>query len=296
MSNPKTVLHRVPDPATPRSERSRVLTVLLALVGALLLTAASLLALVWWQQERLLFRPQVLSADHRFDRGPDVAETWVDVPGARLNALHLKLPKPDGVVFFLHGNAGSLDNWFLNPHDYRSANMDLFMVDYRGYGKSTGSIQSEAQLMADVRAAWTHIAPQYAGKRRVFFGRSLGTGLAAQLAADMPPSQQPDLLMLVSPYSSMVALAQTHYRWVPSALLRYPLRSDAALARVKSPVWLAHGALDTLIPPSHSQALQAVAPQASLLLVPGAAHGDLQQHPAYLQAVIQAMGQTIKQP
>jgi uncharacterized protein len=271
--------------SNPQPRARRVTTTLLALAAAALLTYASVLALVWWKQERLLFQPQPLPADHRFDRGADVAEVWVDVPGARLNALHLRLPKPDGVVFFLHGNAGNLDTWFIDPNFYRSANMDLFMLDYRGYGKSTGSIANEAQLMADVRAAWAQVAPQYAGQRRVFFGRSLGTGLAAQLAAEV----QPELTMLVSPYSSMEALALKHYRWVPAALLRYPLRTDQALAQVRSPVWLAHGALDTLIPPSHSQALQAQAPHASLLLVPGAGHADLQQQPAYLQAVLRAM-------
>ncbi len=268
-----------------KSGLSRVLTVLLSLAGAALLTLAGLLALVWWKQERLLFAPQVLAPDHRFNRGADVAEVWIDVPGARLNALHLRLPKPDGVVFFLHGNSGSLDNWFVDPDLYRSANMDLFMFDYRGFGKSSGSITSEAQLMADLRAVWAQVAAQYPGKRLVVLGRSLGTGLAAQLAVQT----KPDLLMLVSPYSSMVALAQTHYRWVPSALLRDPWRSDQALAEVKTPVWLAHGELDTLIPPSHSRALQAVAPQASLLLVRGAGHADLQQHAAYLDGILQAI-------
>jgi uncharacterized protein len=95
--------------------------------------------------------------------------------------------------------------------------------------------------------------------------------------------------MLVSPYTSIVALAQTHYRWVPAALLRYPLRTDAVLPRIKGPVWLAHGERDTLIPPSHSQQLKALAPQATLMLVPGAAHNDLQDNAAYLQAVSQAI-------
>ena len=54
--------------------------------------------------------------------------------------------KPQGVVFFLHGNGCSQENWFVNPEFYRRANYDLFMVDYRGYGKSTGQIESEAQL------------------------------------------------------------------------------------------------------------------------------------------------------
>jgi pimeloyl-ACP methyl ester carboxylesterase len=142
---------------------------------ALVLAYSALLGALWWGQERLLFHPEPLAADYRFDFGADVHETWVDVPGARLNALHLRLPKPDGVVFYLHGNAGNLQSWFTNVEFYRRANLDLFMVDYRGYGKSSGRIRSQAELEADVRVAWASIATQYSGQRRVFFGRSLGT-------------------------------------------------------------------------------------------------------------------------
>ena len=246
---------------------------------------AALLALLWWGQERLLFQPQTLPANFAFDVAPDVHETWVDVPGARLNALHLRLPKPDGVVFFLHGNGGSLANWFVNTGYYRRANLDLFMIDYRGYGKSSGHITSQGQLEADVRAAWDQIEPQYTGKKRVIFGRSLGTGLAAALAA----SVQPELTVLVSPYSSMVALAGERYPWVPAALLRYPLRTEAALALVKGPVLLAHGEQDPLISPAHSQHLHDVAPQSQLLLVPGAAHNNIQDFPVYLDGLAAAL-------
>ena len=186
------------------------------------------IGVLWRGQERLLFLPQVLPAEHRFERGADVHETWVDVPGARLHALHLRQPDVNaakGVVFFLHGNAGSLQSWFVNLDGYRRRGWDLFIIDYRGYGKSSGRIQSQAQLQADVRAAWDRIAPAYAGCKRVIYGRSLGTGLAAQV--------EPDLTVLVSPYTSVVALAQEHYPWVPAAVLRYPLRTDAALAAVR---------------------------------------------------------------
>ena len=258
---------------------------LITLVAGALGLYAALMALLWWGQERLLFHPDKLAADYRFNVAPDVHETWIAVPGARLNALHLKLPNPKGVVFFLHGNAGSLDSWFTNTEFYRRANVDLFMFDYRGYGKSSGRIESQAQLEADVRAAWAAVAPQYAGKKRVFYGRSLGTGLAAMLAAEV----QPELTVLVSPYTSMTALARQHYQWVPTALLRYPLHTDTALARVKGPVVLAHGGSDTLIPPSHSEALKAVAPQAKLLLVPDAAHGDIHLFTAYLDGLKAAL-------
>ena len=255
-----------------------------ALLGAALLAAclyAALLALVWWQQERLIFMPSPLPLDHRFDFGADVHEAWVEVPGARLHALHLRNPQPRGVIFFLHGNAGNLDSWFVNADFYRRLNLDVFMLDYRGYGKSSGRIDSQAQLESDVRAAWASIAPRYAGLRRVLLGRSLGSALASGLAAEL----QPELTVLVSPYQSMAALAAEHYRWVPQALLRYPLRTDVAVARIKSPLLLLHGERDTLIEPKHSERLLGLALHAERVLIQGAGHNDLQLFPTYLEAL-----------
>jgi len=134
-------------------------------------------------------------------------------------------------------------------------------------------------------AAWAQVAPRYRGQRRVLVGQSLGTGLAAVLAAQV----QPDLTLLVSPYFSMAALAKEKFPWVPGALLRYPLRTDLALPPLRGPVLMLHGGRDTLIPPAHSARLQALAPQAQLVLVPDAGHNDVDQHPAYQQAVLQAL-------
>lgn len=264
---------------------NRVLRVLLRVAAVAALGYAAVIGALWWGQEKLLFHPAPLPADQAFLLGPDVQETWVDVPGARLNALHLKRPKPDAVVFYLHGNAGNLARWFTNADFYRRANVDLFMIDYRGFGKSTGRIESQAQLEADVRAAWAAVAPQYAGVRRVFFGRSLGTGLAAMLAAEV----QPEMTILVSPYASMARLAGEIYPWVPGAALRYPLRTDLWLPQVKGPVLLVHGDRDTLIPIAHAESLQPLAPHARLLRVPGAGHGDIQTFEPYLDGVRAAL-------
>jgi alpha-beta hydrolase superfamily lysophospholipase len=249
---------------------------------------ALLMALLWWGQEKLIFLPSPLPAEHRFAFGNDVHERWIEVDGARLHALHLRLPRPDGVVFYLHGNAGNLESWFVNADFYRRLNLDLYRLDYRGYGKSTGRITSEAQLHADVLAAWQAMQQQYGHAlppRRIVTGRSLGSGLATRLALDVRPEQ----LVLISPYTSMKALAAEHYAWVPGALLRYPLTTDAWIGRVAAPVLLVHGEHDDLIDPVHSRRLQALVPSAKLLLVPGAGHNDLQLFPAYLEGIAGAL-------
>jgi hypothetical protein len=97
---------------------------------------------------------------------PGTASTW----RRRARAFHRRARRAavgaapaaaarPGVVFYLHGNAGNLDSWFVNADFWRQANVDLFMLDYRGYGKSSGRITSQAQLEADVRAAWAAVAP-----------------------------------------------------------------------------------------------------------------------------------------
>jgi pimeloyl-ACP methyl ester carboxylesterase len=140
-----------------------------------------------------------------------------------------------------------------------------------------------------VRAAWLQVAPAYAGTRRVILGRSLGSGPALVLAAEA----RPELTLLVSPYLSFVALAEQYYPWVPPflqrALLRYPMRNDLAIARITTPLTLLHGERDEVIPPEHSRRLQALAPQARLVIVRGAGHNDLQGVPQYLDAVAQAL-------
>ncbi len=265
---------------------------LAALLVVALAAYALMLGALWWKQETLIFHPVPLAADHRFDLPADVHEVFIDVPGARLNALHLRRPGARGVVFFLHGNAGNLERWFVNLDFYRALGMDLFMLDYRGYGKSTGRIESEQQLLADVQAAWARVAPQYAGRHVVFLGRSLGTGLAARLAAELPPAQRPQALLLVSPYRSMVQMAAEQYPFVPAPLLRYPLRTDAALqalAGTALPIDLVHGDRDTLIPLAHSEALARTLPGVRLHRVAGAGHGDLQRFEAYEAALRDAM-------
>lgn len=242
---------------------------------------AAVLALLYFAQERLIFPATKLPADHvfRFDQ-QRFAEVRIPVPGATLHALHFTQPQPRGLVFFLHGNAGNLQTWTTGVDFYRRVNYDLFILDYRGYGKSTGAIDGEDQLHADVRAAWDAIAPRYRDLPIVIYGRSLGTGLAARLARDV----QPALLVMVTPYASLSQAALRAFPIAPEFLLKYPLRTDRLIGDVKSPVLFVHGNRDTLIPLADSERLLALArPPAELLVVDGAGHNDIHTFPAYLE-------------
>jgi pimeloyl-ACP methyl ester carboxylesterase len=243
------------------------------------------------RQERLLFEPDPLLPDDPVCQDPDTHELFVDVPGARLSVAHMALPQPRGVFFFLHGNSGNLKKWFVDLDAFRQANFDVVMFDYRGFGKSTGHIESEEQLRADVDAVWRHFAPRYAGKRVVISGQSLGTGLAAGLAAQLcSDGHAPDLTLLVSPYSSMKALAAELYPWVPMQVLRYPLHTLEHAAKLLGPVMLIHGEKDELIPIHHSEQLCSAFRSAQLVRVDGAGHSDVHQFPTVRKALMSALG------
>jgi len=267
----------------------RIKTITKLLVGlatALTLPFTAFAAYLYLTQERIIFPATALPGEHSFDFDVPFREITIPVEGADINGLHFKQPDPRGLVFFLHGNGGNLESWTTNVDYYRRVNYDMFIFDYRGYGKSTGQIESEAQLHADVRTAWNAIVSQYREKPIVIYGRSLGTALAANLAADV----NPDLLILVSPFSSMVAMAQRQYPFLPSWLVRYPLRTDELVADIQSPMILMHGAEDSFIPVSHSYELRDLASaNTKLLIIEGANHNNIHEFKSYLDGLAMAL-------
>jgi len=249
---------------------------------ALALAYAGVLGVMYLMQERLIFPGTRLPADYRFEFPQRFEEILVPVPGGSLDALHFMQPHPRGLVFFVHGNAGNLATWTAGVDFYRRINYDLFIFDFRGYGKSSGRIESEEQLFADVRAAWDAIAPAYRDKPVVIYGRSLGTPLAARLARDV----EPRLLVLVTPFTSLVAISKRAYPFAPGWLLKYPLRTDAVIADIRCPMLIVHGTHDELIPLAESERLQTLArAPTELLLVDGAGHNDLQNYPHYVDGL-----------
>ncbi|MFT6201742.1 MAG: fermentation-respiration switch protein FrsA (DUF1100 family), partial [Candidatus Endobugula sp.] len=153
---------------------------------------------------------------------------------------------------------------------------------------SSGKITSQQQLVDDVRTAWNFISPQYANKKKVIYGRSLGSGLATILAKNVDS----DLLVLVSAYSSMVDVAKEQYPFAPSWLLRYPLRTDEIISDITTNVVFIHGSVDELISISHSKKLQSLINNKNkntLITIEHATHNDIHQFDDYLDGLESAL-------
>ncbi|WP_245863534.1 alpha/beta hydrolase [Candidatus Viridilinea mediisalina] len=255
----------------------------------LLLAYVLVCTMIFFWQEQLIFFPERNSPGTRYDFGIPVEEVWIPVDGARLHALWFRVPEPRGAILYLHGNGGSLRGWGSVAPDLVAYGYDLLILDYRGYGQSSGRISSEAQLHADMAAAYAWLQERYPAEQLIIHGRSLGTALAVRLAAE----QQPRLLILETPFYSLEAIARRQFPWAPPFLLKYPLRSYNWIGAVQSPVVIIHGTNDRIVPFADGERLAAkVNAPLTFVAIPGGNHNNLANFPAYWDALDQALGRT----
>jgi pimeloyl-ACP methyl ester carboxylesterase len=265
-------------------------TLLLSLLGF-----ASVLYIVgcgflYFKQESLLFYPERLPATYQFHFSGDYREYPITVAdGTQLSGLLFTVKAPKGLVFFLHGNGGSLAGWGAVAPIYTNLGYDVFLLDYRGYGKSGGTISSQAQLLADIELAYNQLKASYAEKSIVVAGYSVGTGPAAWLAA----RHHPRLLLMHAPYYSLADMAaHTVKVWpiLPSWLLRYPMATNKFVQRVAAPVVLFHGDYDNIIPHSSSVRLRSLLKaNDQLITIKNGGHNGLLDKPQYQQAIRQLL-------
>lgn len=209
-------------------------------------------------------------------------EEGVKIHGLLFKAPSRPAPAEQGLVFYLHGNAGALDTWGYAADAYLERGYDVFILDYRGYGKSEGTISSKAQFLSDVETAYQEMRKYYRQEDIIIAGFSVGSGPAAWLAARYRPA----LLILKAPYYSLRDLAQNYFPFLPGQLLKYNFTTHEYLQEVQAPVVLIHGTLDEIIPYQSSIKLKEHL-KASDTLIPldGASHNGIELHPAYKKAL-----------
>jgi pimeloyl-ACP methyl ester carboxylesterase len=246
-----------------------------------------LCTVLYFKQEKLLFGPTQLPVGYRFHFSGRFEERWTTAAdGTRLHGLLFHTPNAKGLIFYLHGNGGALDSWGDVAATYTALHYDVFLLDYRGYGKSGGTISNQAQLLADVDAAYRQLLPKYPESQPVIIGYSLGTGPATWLAA----RHQPRLLILQAPYFSMRDMAKRLYPFVPGFVLRYPMPTNELIGQVKAPIVLFHGNRDEVIPCASSMRLRTLLkPIDQLIILPGTRHNGMTDNPQYRRELVRLL-------
>ena len=196
----------------------------------------------------------------------------IDTPdGERLAALHQPAREGRPTLLFFPGNGDNIVHYGFLAEALGAHGIGLLAISYRGYPGSTGS-PSETGLLADGLASFDWLAAQDMGPV-VLLGRSLGTGVAVNTAAERKAAA----LILVSPYDSIAAVAQRQYPFLPAGLLiRDSFRSDLRIARVAEPKLFLHGQIDGLIPLSSGETLFSLASEPKIFSVQhGRGHNDI---------------------
>lgn len=152
----------------------------------------------------------------------------------------------EGTVFYLHGNRGDMDRCECEIDFLLDRGYDVWTMDYRGFGDSIGTM-SEKALKEDASRVYASIIPRDFEKPLIIWGRSFGSGVAASVAAEAKADDKPDLLILETPYWSLVDLAQQKCPILPSILFRYELPVHEFLKFAGCPIHLIHGTRDAKI-------------------------------------------------
>ena len=237
---------------------------------------------LYFLQDLIIFHPKPLSRDHSFNFKQFFKELNLSPDGQRnLNIVQfLPKEKPKGIVLYFHGNKTNIERYAQYAPVFTKNNYAVWMIDYPGYGKTTGK-RSE-QTMYDDALLLYHVAiKETSVENIILYGKSLGTGVASYLASVKSCKQ----LILETPYYSMVSMTRHYVPIYPARLLRYSFPSFQYLKEVKAPVTIFHGTADEVIPYSQSIKLKKELPHINLIIVPGGTHNNLYNFPTVIQKV-----------
>jgi len=234
----------------------------------------------YYFQERIIFVPLgTLSDDAVIELGTDFSEVFLDgVEGGRIHGLHMRVAESKGCILYFHGNTGHISRWGPIAEELTSFGFDVFVPDYRGYGKSRG-VRTQEILYADALLCFDYLKKHYSEERICIYGRSLGTAMASWLAGRTKSGG----VVLETPFNNLRDVAAYHTKVIPVGfLLRYGFRNELHLKYSSAPMLIAHGTKDRIVPYRCGFALfKSAKSKAEMVTIPGGHHSDLNGYPVF---------------
>jgi len=192
--------------------------------------------------------------------------------GVELSGWFIPSDGARGVILFCHGNAGNISHRLESVPIFHRLGLDVFIFDYRGYGRSSGK-PTEQGTYKDAEAAWRHLVEtrQVNPDQIIVFGRSLGGAVASWLAQ----THSPGALILESTFTSLPDIAATLYPYLPVRwLLRFEYNTAEYLGKVDCPVLIVHSHDDEIMPFGHGRQLFEVAGEPKRFLEISGTHNE----------------------
>ena len=245
-----------------------IIIVLAGLITGVLLT-------FYFLQEKIIFSPIKLDKDYSYPFETEFEEEFYEVePGVKLNSILFKAKNSKGLIFYIHGNADNLRYWGQFAKFFVDLNYDVFMFDFRGFGKSDGRVKGERLLQKDTKRLYLKMLERYQASKIHIYGFSLGTGIAARLAS----KQACATLFLEAPYFNFIKLINYHKGYLPASWIsKYYFRTNRYLKSVVAPIYIFHGTEDRKVPFILGKMLNESLPSVNFYRVEGCTHNEMQE-------------------
>lgn len=222
-----------------------------AFLGTLFMVYIGVCGYFYFIQETIIFHPRSLDVDAQYDYSFKFEERWFEPePDVRIHAIHAftNADSAKGLVMYLHGNRGanrtSADKYTL----FLDNGYDMIYPDYRIYGKSRGDMDNEKDLVGDIKYVFERLAEEYGEENIAIVGYSLGSGVAAQVAKDYDPK----MLIMWTPFYSLIDVKNSQFPFLPDFLIQYQLRTGLALQQIEEPVHIFYAGADEVLPVERS--------------------------------------------
>ena len=244
---------------------------------------------IYYLQDYFFFRPVALDARHRYDFGQPYRELNLAFDHfSNINIIQFTTAsRPKGCVLYFHGNRKNISWYARYAPMFTREGYEVWMIDYPGFGKSTGAL-NEQVLHAYALQLYRLARKTYSADSILIYGKSMGTGIAARLAAYEPARQ----LILETPYYSFASVGAHFLPIYPvERMMHIRLPTYEFLPAVRMPILILHGTDDGLIPYSNASRLKPLLkPTDRFITIEGGSHNDLDQFALFRESVKEALG------
>ena len=240
---------------------------------------------LYYLQDKIFFHPEPLAADYQYDF--PIPHEEVNIPYTRKSTINIVQFHPvdspaRGVVLYFHGNRRNIARYVMRAPGFTKNGYEVWMIDYPGFGKSTGEFSE--QMLYDWALVFYKLArARYSKDSIILYGRSLGSGIAAQLAA----VRDCKALILETPYYSFTSMAGSWFPVYPvKQMIEFKIPTWKYLQEVTAPVTIIHGTDDGIISHRYAKRLMPYLKKGDRFVsIEDGSHNDLDKFALYSKTV-----------